>query len=85
MTPRQTERSKRVSSSISKKVMAMRENYSVEEVAKAFDKTAAEIDQIEAEGWLRLGSYHLISQPSARGGDTLAMMKDRTIHPDATT
>jgi hypothetical protein len=37
--------------------MVMREKYAVEEVAKSLDKTAAEIDQIEAEGWLKLGSY----------------------------
>ena len=29
----------------------------VEEVAKSLDKTTAEIDQIEAAGWLILGSY----------------------------
>jgi hypothetical protein len=84
MTPRQTELSKRACTPIQRKVMVMREQYAVEEVARAFDKTAAEIDRIEAEGWLKLGSYHLITQPSAtdefmdppRGGDTLAMMKE---------
>jgi hypothetical protein len=72
--------------------MAKRERYAVEDVAKSVDRTAADIDQIEAEGWSKLGSY-LSGRPPAIdefpalhcGRDTLAMMKDRNIHPDATT
>jgi len=57
MTPRQTELAKRICTPIQRKVMMMRERYVVEEVAKSLDKTIAEIDQIEAAGWLKLGSY----------------------------
>ena len=64
MTPRQMELAKRICSPIQTKVMVMRENYAVEEVAKALDKTAAEIDQIETEGWLKLGSYDPPAKPS---------------------
>lgn len=91
MTPRQTELAKRICTPIQRKVMTMREKYVVEEVAKSLDKTAAEIDQIEAEGWLKLGSCdppptdEFMAAPHSAGGDTLAMMRDRNIHPDATT
>jgi hypothetical protein len=84
MTSRQTELAKHICTPIQRKVMVMREKYAVEEVAKSLDKTIAEIDQIEAEGWLKLGSYHLTAKPAPAGG-TLAMMRDRNIHPDATT
>jgi len=80
MTPRQTELAKRICTPLQRKVMVMREKYAVEEVAKALDKTTAEIDQIEVEGWLKLRPYHL-----SVGRETLAMMKDGNIHPDATT
>ena len=80
MTSRQTELAERICTPLQRKVIVMREQYAVEEVAKAFDKTAAEIDQIEAEGWLKLRPYHLTVDR-----DTLAMMKDGNIHPDATT
>ena len=71
--------------------MVMREKYAVEEVAKSLDKTTAEIDQIEAAGWLKLGSYdhppmdEFMAALHSAGGDTLALMRDRNIHPDATT
>ena len=64
MTPEQMELAKRICTPLQRKVMVMREKYSVEEVAKSFDKTSAEIDQIEAEGWLKLGSYGLTAKPS---------------------
>jgi transcriptional regulator len=82
MTPRQTELAKRICTPTQRKVMVMREKYAVEEVAKSLDIAAAEIDQIEAEGWLRLGSYRLTIR-AAR--DTLNLMRARNIHPDATT
>jgi hypothetical protein len=93
---RQTELAKRICTPLQRKVMVMREKYAVEEVAKSLDKTTAEIDQIEAQGWLKLGSYHLTRNPShtdefmevphiTAGRDTLAMMRDRNIHPDAIT
>jgi hypothetical protein len=94
MTPRQTELAKRICTPLQRKVMVMREKYMVEEVAKSLDRTAVEIDQIEAEGWLKLGSYRLTANPmdefvealhSGAGRDTLAMMRDENIHPDATT
>lgn len=44
--------------------MAMREKYAVEEVAKSIDRTTTEIDQIETEGWLKLGSYDPPAKPS---------------------
>jgi hypothetical protein len=53
--------------------MVTREKYVVEEVAKALDKTTAEIDQIEAEGWLKLGSYECPKWQTtilARGSDS---------------
>jgi hypothetical protein len=71
--------------------MGMREKYAVEEVAKSLDKTTAEIDQIEEEGWLKLGSYdpspmdEFMEALHSAGVDTLTMMRDRNIHPDATT
>lgn len=93
MTPRETALAKRICTPLQRKVMAMRETYAVEEVAKSLDKTAAEIDQIEAEGWLKLGSYDPPKTSSedefldatAAGRDTLTMMRDRAIHPEATT
>jgi hypothetical protein len=89
MTSRQTELAKHICTPIQRKVMGMREKYAVEEVAKSLDKTTAEIDQIEAEGWLKLGSYDPPAKPSPMrilaGRDTLNMMRDRNIHPDATT
>jgi len=57
MTPRQTELAKRICTPLQRKAMVVREKYAVEEVAKSLDRTTAEIDQIEAEGWLKLGSY----------------------------
>lgn len=91
MTPRQTELAKRICTSLQRKVMVMREKYAVEEVAKSLDRTAAEIDQIEAEGRLKLGSYdpppmdEFMEALHSAGVDTLTMMRDRNIHPDATT
>ena len=73
--------------------MVMRERYAVEEVAKALERTTAEIDQIEEEGWSKL-EFYLSGRPPAIdefrkvlhiGRDTLAMLKDRNIHPDAIT
>jgi hypothetical protein len=93
MTPRQMDLAKRICTPLQRKVMVMREQYAVEEVAKSLDKTTAEIDQIEAEGWSKLGPY-LSARPPAIdeflealhcSRDTLAMMKDRNIHPDAIT
>jgi hypothetical protein len=91
MTPRQVELAKRICTPLQQKVLAMREKYAVEEVAKVLDKTTTEIDQIEAEGWLKLGR----SMDGAGGGmsgtwrvrateETLAMMRDPNTHPDAT-
>ncbi len=57
MTTRQTELAKRICTPLQRKVMVMREKYAVEKVAKFLDRTTAEIDQIESEGWLKLGSY----------------------------
>ena len=95
MTSRQTELAKRICTPLQTKVMVMREKYAVVEVAKSLNRTTAEIDQTEAEGWLKLGSYHLTVKPSpmdefmealhSAGGGTLTMMRDRNIHPDATT
>jgi transcriptional regulator len=80
MTSRQTELAKRICTPLQRKVMFMREKYAVEEVAKSLNSTTAEIDQIEAEGWLKLGSHHLTATP-----DTLSMMRAENIHPDAIT
>jgi len=63
MTSEQMELAKCICAPFQIKVMVMREKYTVEEVAKAFDKTTADIDQIEAEGWLKLGSHHLTVSP----------------------
>ncbi|SRR5579871_4993502 len=98
MTPRQVELAKHICAPLQQKAMMMREKYAVEEVAKARDKTTGEIDQIEAEGWLKLGS-HAIRPPDEldrlhtgvgrivvrASKATLAMMRDPNIHPDATT
>ena len=88
MTTRQAELAKRICTPLQRKVMAMREKYA----AKSLDRTTAEIDQIEVEGWLKLGSYDsppmdefMKALHSAGGRGTLTMMRDRNIHPDATT
>ena len=81
MTPEQMELAKRICTPLQRKVMVMREKYSVEEVAKSFDKTSAEIDQIEAEGWLKLGPYHLTANPPP----TDEFMEALHSHRDRTT
>jgi len=55
MTRRQMELAKRICTPLQRKVMVMREKCAAEEVAKSLDKTAAEIDQIEADGWHKFG------------------------------